>query len=263
MQKAVAISEEFANDATDRLKAGGLLFDRKVVRIVTPGTLIDEKFMNPCESNFLLSITGYDGDKHQLQQQSGSIADQKDDDEPILLGLAWVDLSSGDFFLQQSNIASLPSVIAAINPRQIILDTSVKSLPASLLSTALRDEAQIITYHDSPPVVQSVHEWNHLMMAPFSNDGLDEITKLELDAGTFLLSYVTNQLQGAKLAFKQPVIRHESENMIIDKNTLRALEVRSTIHDGTFAGSLLHSVRKTVTKSGARLLHQRLSKSTL
>ncbi|KAG9915383.1 muts domain V, partial [Aureobasidium melanogenum] len=46
--------------------------------------------------------------------------------------------------------------------------------------------------------------------------------------------------------------------MSIDKQTLKALEIRSTLRDGLFQGSLLHAVRRTTTKSGARLLSQRL-----
>ncbi|KAI5300030.1 DNA mismatch repair ATPase msh1, partial [Ascosphaera atra] len=56
LQKYVAISEEFSNDAESRAKSGGLLFDRRVARIVTPGTLIDENFMDPYENNFLLAV---------------------------------------------------------------------------------------------------------------------------------------------------------------------------------------------------------------
>ncbi|KAI5292968.1 DNA mismatch repair ATPase msh1, partial [Ascosphaera acerosa] len=47
LQKKVAISEEFSNDVEARAKAGGLMFNRRVTRIVTPGTLIDENFMDP------------------------------------------------------------------------------------------------------------------------------------------------------------------------------------------------------------------------
>ena len=56
LNKYVAISEEFTNNVADKAKSGGLMFDRKVARIVTPGTLIDEKFMDPYVNNFLLSI---------------------------------------------------------------------------------------------------------------------------------------------------------------------------------------------------------------
>ena len=52
LNKYVAISEEFPVSIAGKVKSGGLLFDRKVARVVTPGTLIDEKFIDPYEKQF-------------------------------------------------------------------------------------------------------------------------------------------------------------------------------------------------------------------
>jgi len=60
LNRYVAIADEFPNDASQKIKAGGLLHDRKVSRIITPGTLIDENFMDPYRHNFVLAI--YTGD---------------------------------------------------------------------------------------------------------------------------------------------------------------------------------------------------------
>ncbi len=58
----------------------------------------------------------------------------------------------------------------------------------------------------------------------------------------------------------QPPLRYASmEVMGIDKNSLRSLEIRQTMRDGAFRGSLLHAIRRTVTTSGARLLSEWLS----
>jgi DNA mismatch repair ATPase MutS len=58
----------------------------------------------------------------------------------------------------------------------------------------------------------------------------------------------------------QPPQRHENLAVLaMDKNTMRALEIRETIKDGAFRGSLLHAIRRTVTKGGARLLNSWLS----
>lgn len=51
--------------------------------------------------------------------------------------------------------------------------------------------------------------------------------------------------------------------MIIDKQSLRGLEIRQTLKDGLTQGSLLQTIRRTVTKSGARLLNQRLVSPSL
>ena len=73
LNKYVAISEEFAPPAEDKAKSSnGLMFDRRVARIITPGTLIDEKFIDPSENNFLLAIY-IDGSsvKEQVEQDDG------------------------------------------------------------------------------------------------------------------------------------------------------------------------------------------------
>src|SRR6201996_2628391 len=99
MDKYVAISEEFANDPSNRVKSGGLLFDRRVSRIITPGTLIDEKFMDPFDNNYLLSIQCDVNKIRELEfdkKKSNSVVSD--------VGVAWLDLSSGDFFTQKTNL---------------------------------------------------------------------------------------------------------------------------------------------------------------
>ena len=84
----------------------------------------------------------------------------------------------------------------------------------------------------------------------------------EVAAGGSLLHYVKHQLLGSRTRLQAPVRHQAEDHMSIDKNSLRALEIRSTIRDGSYEGSLLHSLKKTVTKSGTRLLTQRLCEST-
>ncbi|KAG9618404.1 muts domain V, partial [Aureobasidium melanogenum] len=103
LNKHVAISEEVRNSPADQAKNGGLLYNRKVSRIVTAGTLIDETFVDPFENNFLLSI-------HANLDTTDIVSAPQDAD----VGLTWVDLSSGDFFTQRTELASLGSVIARI-----------------------------------------------------------------------------------------------------------------------------------------------------
>jgi DNA mismatch repair ATPase MutS len=84
----------------------------------------------------------------------------------------------------------------------------------------------------------------------------------EISAGSLLLHYVKDRLQGLSMKL-QPPLRYENMHvMSIDKNSLRALEIKQTIRDGFFRGSLLHAVRRTVTRSGARLLNEWLSESS-
>jgi len=260
--KYVAISEEFANDPSQKVKSGGLMFDRKVTRIITPGTLIDEKFMDPWENNYLLSI--YADSKHgDLEAQSSESLDSVDSPRRTSfqeIGLAWLDLSSGDFFTQRTDIVSLPSVIARIGPREVIIDHAFQKEEHSRIIPILKDGQQTITYHEPANITGKVADWAPMLEDTAAALDPSNFTTVEVAAGNFLLQYVNTQLQGNKAQLQTPVQRHDEEYMMIDKNSLRALEVKSTLRDGNFEGSLLHSVRRTATKSGARLLSQRLSR---
>jgi DNA mismatch repair ATPase MutS len=249
MNKYVAISEEFANDPSSRVKSGGLLFDRRITRIITPGTLIDEKFVDPWENNFLLSI--------HPQTESQISADQPEAlSNTAELGLAWLDLSSGDFFTQKIEHTTLPSAIARICPREIVIDKAFDSEKNELLSSVLTEGRYVVTYHQGN-IANSETRWAAQFddSSPFE---MEKFSNLEVNAGSVLLQYVETQLLGNLPRLRPPIQRQNEEYMMIDKTSLKALEIRETLKDGLFEGSLLHSVRRTVTKSGSRLLSRRL-----
>ncbi|KAF2730035.1 DNA mismatch repair protein MutS [Polyplosphaeria fusca] len=255
LSKHVAICDEFVNEAPKKAK-GELAYTRRVSRIVTPGTLIDEHFMDPWENNYLLSI-------HidpKVLKSPGSVGVASLLNLPRTeVGLAWIDLSSGDFLTQCTDIASLPSAIARIKPREIILDTIFQDPQHSRIVSVLQEDGHIITFQEPSQQPLTVSEWIPMLEAVVEDFDIDDFNSSEVAAGGSLLHYVNHQLLGSTTRLQIPVRHQADDHMSIDKNSLRALEIRSTIRDGTFEGSLLHSLKKTVTKSGTRLLIQRLS----
>ncbi|OCL14384.1 hypothetical protein AOQ84DRAFT_221615 [Glonium stellatum] len=262
MNKYVAISNEVPNDASKRIKSGGLLFDRKVTRIITPGTLIDEHFMDPFANNYLLSIyvdpkslkPGVSSENSPVIEKPASVLNLPRTE----VGLAWLDLSSGDFLTQSTDIASLPSAIARIGPREIILDRIFKDQEGSHLVSMLREDGHIITFQEPLGQQLTAADWAPMLEDIIEDFDTTNFTKGEVAAGGSLLHYVKTQLQGSRAQLQAP-IRHQAEDfMSIDKNSLRALEIKTTVRDARFEGSLLHTLKKTVTNSGTRLLTQRL-----
>jgi len=264
LNKYVAISEEFANDAVKKVKSGGLLFDRKVTRIITPGTLIDENFMDPWENNYVLSIHLEDAASRNRrkseEQTTENSAESLAETGPTEVGLAWLDLSSGDFFTQATDFPSLSSAIARIGPREVVVDSSLESIEHSPLMSLLKQDHHILTYHKTAGHEISIESWTPMLEDPVSKNYASAFTPGEITAGSFLLDYIRTRLQGSTTKLQPPVRYQNTEYMTIDKNTLRGLEVRATLRDGNYQGSLLHAIRNTVTKSGTRLLTQRLSK---
>ncbi|TAQ89802.1 hypothetical protein B7494_g1898 [Chlorociboria aeruginascens] len=254
----VAIAEEFPNDVSGKVKAGGLLHDRRVSRIITPGTLIDENFMDPFSNNYVLSIhihldhvspvpyTGHESGAHGFPDHLASTT----------LGLAWLDLSTGHFFTQSTSLNALPAFLARVGPREIVLDEGLQAHKDHGIFTVLEDDHHLITYTKSSDI-KSIADWEPILESPISSTKAEEFTEEEVTAGSTLLHYVETRLQGSDVKLQPPI--RQLDVMGIDKNTMRALEIKKTIRDDLPVGSLLHTVRRTVTKGGARLLDRWLT----
>ena len=262
LNRHVAISEEFSNLEPDKVKSGGLMFDRRVSRIITPGTLIDERFLDPHENNFLLALHAQASVTSPALFSASGVGETTEaaDSSSSVVGLAWLDLSTGDFFTQTSKPSSLASSLARIGPREIILnELSQEGVEGGLIS-GLRDYRHLITYlpldtEVSLPTAGSVESQRSLS----SEDYLDS-TSEEIFARNILLRYAESRLPGLDLKLQPPTRRHVPETMSIDKHSMRALEIKTTLKDGHFKGSLLHALRRTVTSGGSRLLSDWLSK---
>ena len=86
-----------------------------------------------------------------------------------------------------------------------------------------------------------------------------QFSTLEISAGHQLIDYVNVRLPGLQLQLQAPRRREIDQYLSIDRHSLRGLEILETSRDGLGKGSLLHAVRRTVTKGGARLLRDRLT----
>lgn len=248
----VAISEEFHNP-----EKGGLVWDRKVSRIITPGTLIDEKFMNPYENNFLLAVA-----LPQLPSLQSLLE--------VEVGLAWLDLSTGDFFTQESTIGMLSGDVSRIGPREILLrpgDSQVSTDGQEGILEELRRDGNLITFHSAsttrgdPAPPSTVEDWGEMLEASVSKDTMLSMSSQEVEAGNLLLDYVQARLPGMHMKLQPPIRKSIEDTMLIDANSMRGLEIKKTLRDGELKGSLLHTIKRTVTKSGARLLSNWLSLS--
>ncbi|KAF2217737.1 hypothetical protein CERZMDRAFT_30822 [Cercospora zeae-maydis SCOH1-5] len=254
----VAISEQIPIPESERnSKNGNMLFDRRVTRVVTAGTLIDESFMDPFENNYLLAIH-FAGPLPASQSVVDDRATYERYRRSVKVGLSWVDLSSGDFFTQVSDLASLPSIAARIGPREVVLDADLEASDPSNLQRLISDAKLPMHFHPAPRPAMPLETWTPMLERAVPEKKQADFTTFEVAAGSLLLDYVRHRLLDVKIQLQPPVRRTDDDYMAIDKQSLRNLEIRSTLRDGAYQGSLLHAIRHTVTKSGARLLSQRL-----
>ena len=231
---------------------------------MTPGTLIDEHFMDPWENNYLLSI--YVNPEVLTQEKAVKESPGSSSVSSVLnlprteVGLAWIDLSSGDFLTQSTDIASLPSAVARIKPREIVLDSIFQERDHSRIVSIMQEDGHVITFQEPSEKPLTIDDWIPMLEDVVEDFDTVNFTPGEVAAGGSLLHYVKHQLLGSRTRLRAPVRHQAEEYMSIDKNSLRALEIRNTIREGTYEGSLLHALKKTVTKSGTRLLTERLCK---
>ena len=263
MNERVAIAEEFPHTLSTKVKNGGTQYDRRVTRVVTPGTLIDENFMDPYEHNFLLAIhpvplEPIEEAATKVEEQTLDLTvpavDPKIQDQRI--GLAWIDLSTGDFYTQATQLKSLPAQMAKVGAKEILLAGQEVDGSHDGVLRLLGVHGHLATRHVPSYPTTDITCWSPMLERPLPAQTLELLTIEELAASGLALSYVQEKLQGTGLKLQPPIRKDGSEIMGLDTNSLRTLEILKTAKDGIPGGkgTMVHSLRRTVTKGGTRLL---------
>jgi DNA mismatch repair protein MutS len=226
------------------------LFSRKVVRVVTPGTIVEPGLLPGDANNYLACIVidenhagGWEGD------QSAGRA-----------GVAYVDITTGEFFTTELNEADLATALRAemirLKPAELLYPdgTSLpESLPGHLTSwPAWRFESGRC----------QEELLNHFEVASLDGYGLRGYT-IGMRAAGAILQYL-NETQPAALKLLTGLSTYSlSEFMTLDAATRRNLELTESLRGGTIKGTLLEVLDLTVTPMGKRLVRQWVSKPLL
>ncbi|KAF8633937.1 hypothetical protein AX15_001121 [Amanita polypyramis BW_CC] len=218
-KRFVALCEEFPRYSELGVKE----FERRVVRVVTPGTLIDEPFLNPYENNYILAVSATD----DISPQS-----------PI--GLAWMDVSTGEFFSEVSTCGNFLDELARINPKEVVLEDKIRSISGHPILLALDEESICVSYTNPSPAGIVATEMS------LSTSEASSINLLNTFLRANLIEYMPSTLS--------PKRKTNQNRMQIDSHTIKALEIRESISEGGTKGSLLSSIKRTTTTSGTRLL---------
>lgn len=229
-RKLVAICEEFRSDDDGRVPELNEKVDivRRVTRVVSPGTLIDEKWLDPLRNNFILSVS------------RDAINDT--------YGLAWLDLSTSDLHVSCcQGIEELRDEVHRVSPSEIVLEQQ---------SDLDRMQEIIDLQRSLVSIVPSVQDADFL--GALESQATQTYPHTERLALANLTSHLRSRLLDipADAVITAGLVRHHTPEdfMAIDGNTLDALEVRETNREGGIRGSLVSTVRRTLTKGGSRLL---------
>ena len=223
----VAIVEQLE----DPKKAKGLV-KRGLVRIVTPGTLIDSSMLEETENNYIMSLTSFADD----------------------FAVAFCDLSTGEFFTTTiDSMNLLISEIVRLNPSECVIPESLM-VNQELIKQIKNNNCFINSLEDYYFKSETSKEiiLNHFNLPSLDSFGLED-KKLNLSVSGALMKYLIDT-QKNTLSHIKKISVSSRDKMIIDASTLRNLELTKNIKDHSLKGTLLSVLNKTVTAMGSRLL---------
>ncbi len=238
----VAVCEQLENPAEAKKRGGKSVVRRNVVRLVTPGTLTEERLLDAAQSNYLMAIN---------RLRSGSL------DGEATFGLAWLDISTGVFRVGESEAVNLGADLARIDPRELVVadhlldDGELREIfdnSSASLSPAPR------ALFDGATAADRLARYFGVKTL----DGFGSFSRAELSAAAGALAYVEKTQLGERPPLDPPSRETGGGRMLIDPATRINLELTRTL-SGERSGSLLAAIDHTVTGAGSRLLAGRLA----
>ncbi|PZO82394.1 MAG: DNA mismatch repair protein MutS [Mesorhizobium amorphae] len=233
----VAVCEQTEDPAEAKKRGSKSVVRRAVVRLVTPGTLTEDKLLHPGEPNFLLSVGRVKGE--------------------TALGLAWTDISTGSFRVISVEPDRLYAEIMRVAPREVIAPDTLLREPAC--KPAFDALGRLV--HALPPTLfdsASAAERIARFFRVATPDSFGEFSRAELSAMGGVVAYVEKTQVDERPALEAPARDAGGATLFIDAATRASLELLRTT-SGAREGSLFATVDRCVTGAGSRLLCERLS----
>ncbi len=218
----VAICEQ-----TEEPGKGKKIVDRQVVRVVTPGTLVEDNLLDRGANNYLAAVAPGDG----------------------LCGLAHVDVSTGEFACVQMEDTDLAGELERLRPAEVVFPQGA-SLPQGLVATLT----------PLPPDVFAPEACERRLLDHFEAESLESLglqgAPLAASAAGAVLAYL-NDTQRAALGHIARITCYRPGGFLtLDANTVRNLELLQPLRPDARSATLLSTLNHTKTAMGARLLRK-------
>ncbi len=219
----VAICEQVEDP---RLAKG--LVRREVVETVTPGAMLQEGWLAGGKNNFLVAVAR--------------------DDQRV--GLAAIDLSTGEFLLETLDEAGLAEALGRLGPAEVVLPGDA-ALPAG--DDVLRTVRERWEFD---PDLAREELARRFSLATLDGLGVGPEDAPAIGAAGALLRYLTELQPSGLPHLARPFVRRSDEFLWLDEMTRRNLELVEPLRAGARGCTLLETIDATVTPMGGRLLRQ-------
>ena len=235
----VAICEQLEDPKT----AKGIV-KRGVIRVVTPGTLVDSNMLEERKNNYIMSIF-----------KSG-----------IYFGISVCDISTGEFYSAEikdnNNFPMLLDEIARYTPSELVINSMMADSTEEMNKIKERFENIYVTKFNDKFFTSDMDTLN-LRFQIVDNNGREiqnfEEKKFAISSIHALMEYIEETQKTSLDHINKIVVYQLSRYMALDINARRNLEITEKLRDKSKKGTLLWVLDKTCTSMGGRLLRRWLN----
>lgn len=232
----VAICEQ--TETPEEAKARGgykALVNRDVVRVVTQGTLTEDNLLDQNTNNYLACLA--------------RVADG--------MGLAWVDMSTGEFWLQPVSLKTLPAALERIQAKELVISDKLQQDTSMFECFTPFKDILTVQPHARFDAANAQDRLEDLFGVK-TLESFGGFHRAEIAAAGSLVDYIDLTQKGKMPRLSPPRQLSVNGVMDIDSATRRSLELTHT-QQGSRKGSLIATLDRTVTGAGARLLSKRIN----
>lgn len=218
---------------------GKKLVRREIARVVTPGTATEANVLRGRENNYLAAATLHDGHA----------------------GVAWVDLSTGEFRTSEMDAADLVSFIEQIGARELLVSDALRPVGDAIGNLRILLTTVETWTHEPAYAEQLLREHFRLL----SLDGCGLAGKPLATGGAGALLHYLRETQKSQLDHLEiPTFLDRGADLLLDAVTIRNLELFEPIFsedlDGNRQATLIATIDRTRTSMGGRMLRRRLQR---
>ncbi|MFC1872611.1 DNA mismatch repair protein MutS [Chloroflexota bacterium] len=211
------------------------IVEREVVRLVTPGTVVEPNLLNAKTNNYLAGLVLNDE----------------------MAGLAWVDITTSEFFTEEIPVAHVNTELERIQPRELIVPAdAVPEIPG--LNPAI---TEIEGYYFKREIAER-NLLAHFRTLTLEGYGCAD-KPLATGAAGAIIHYLGQTQKGLLTQLTGLTTTGANDHMMLDAHTQRNLELFRPGHGGGKGASLLSVLDKTKTAMGGRLLRRWLGQPLL
>ena len=229
----VAIAEQMEDPKTTK----GIV-KREVTKILTPGTVLADEYLDEKVNNFILSLYYYSGK----------------------FGVALLDFSTGDFFISDINDAkTIYDLFAKYDPKEVLVNNNITN--SNLNIKELRDKFQT----SFTVIEDSIYDLNLLKNKENevlfklikTIDNYNDIKENNSIYASIAAYYYVRENQKNELSHLEKIsYMDDAAYMYLDSATIRNLELTESLRDKDRKGTLLYVLDETRTAMGGRLLRR-------